>query len=74
MNAARHKPTDERAEVGLVGLGVMGSAIGHRLLDTGHALRVHDIRAEAMEAFAADAPVPQPRRKTSQIALLLCSP
>ncbi len=54
MNAARHKPTDERAEVGLVGLGVMGSAIGHRLLDTGHALRVHDIRAEAMEAFAAD--------------------
>jgi hypothetical protein len=45
---------DERSEIGLVGLGVMGSAIGRRLLDTGHPLRVHDVRTEAMEAFAAD--------------------
>ena len=53
MNTAGQIPMDERSEIGLVGLGVMGSAIGHRLLDTGHPLRVHDVRTEAMEAFAA---------------------
>jgi 3-hydroxyisobutyrate dehydrogenase-like beta-hydroxyacid dehydrogenase len=53
MNAAEHPPADERTEVGLVGLGVMGSAIGRRLLDTGHRLTVHDVRTEAMDLFAA---------------------
>ena len=69
MNTAGQAPIDKRAEIGLVGLGVMGSAIGHRLLDTGHPLRVHDVRTEAMEAFATDgagtAATPQ-----AQIALL----
>ena len=54
MNAAGQIRIDGRAEVGLVGLGVMGSAIGHRLLDTGHPLMVHDVRSEAMDAFVAD--------------------
>ena len=54
MTTAGQVPMGERPEIGLVGLGVMGSAIGHRLLDTGHPLRVHDVRTEAMEAFAAD--------------------
>lgn len=39
--------------VGLVGLGVMGSAIGRRLIETGHRLTVFDVRAEAMQEFAA---------------------
>lgn len=42
-----------RPQVGLVGLGVMGSAIGRRLLATGHDLTVFDVRTEAMEEFAA---------------------
>jgi 3-hydroxyisobutyrate dehydrogenase-like beta-hydroxyacid dehydrogenase len=54
MNSAGRTTRDKRAEVGLVGLGVMGSAIGHRLLDTGYPLKVHDVRTEAMNAFAAD--------------------
>jgi 3-hydroxyisobutyrate dehydrogenase-like beta-hydroxyacid dehydrogenase len=42
-----------RKKVGLVGLGVMGSAIGRRLIDTSHELTVFDVRAEVMEEFAA---------------------
>ncbi|MGW4210524.1 NAD(P)-dependent oxidoreductase [Lentzea sp. NPDC004789] len=41
-------------EVGVVGLGVMGSAITRRLLATGHAVRVHDIRAEAVNELVAE--------------------
>lgn len=41
-------------EVGVVGLGVMGSAITRRLLATGHAVRVHDIREEAVDALVAE--------------------
>lgn len=37
-----------QADVGVAGLGVMGAAIASRLLATGHAVRVYDIRAEAM--------------------------
>jgi 3-hydroxyisobutyrate dehydrogenase-like beta-hydroxyacid dehydrogenase len=39
-------------EVGLIGLGVMGAAIGRRLLQTRHPLRVFDVRAQAMQEFA----------------------
>jgi 3-hydroxyisobutyrate dehydrogenase-like beta-hydroxyacid dehydrogenase len=39
--------------VGVIGLGVMGSAIAGRLLATGHRVRVHDIRREAMAELAA---------------------
>jgi 2-hydroxy-3-oxopropionate reductase len=42
----------ERTEVGVIGLGVMGSAIG-RLLETGRPILVHDVRSEAMAEFAA---------------------
>jgi 3-hydroxyisobutyrate dehydrogenase-like beta-hydroxyacid dehydrogenase len=38
--------------VGVIGLGVMGSAIAGRLLETGHAVRVHDIRPEVMAELA----------------------
>ncbi|MET8759990.1 NAD(P)-dependent oxidoreductase [Lentzea sp. NPDC004782] len=41
-------------EVGVVGLGVMGSAITRRLLATGHAVRVHDIREEAVDELVAE--------------------
>jgi 2-hydroxy-3-oxopropionate reductase len=41
-------------EVGVVGLGVMGSAITRRLLATGHEVRVHDIRAEAVDELVAE--------------------
>jgi 2-hydroxy-3-oxopropionate reductase len=41
-----------QAEVGVIGLGVMGSAIAGRLLETGHAVRVHDIRPEVMAELA----------------------
>ena len=39
--------------VGLVGVGTMGSRMATRLLDAGHALCLHDIRPEALEAFVA---------------------
>jgi 2-hydroxy-3-oxopropionate reductase len=42
-----------RTEVGVVGLGVMGSAIARRLLETGHAVRVYDVRPEAMRDLVA---------------------
>lgn len=67
-------------EVGVVGLGVMGSAITRRLLVTGHAVRVHDIRREAVDelvregavaaataAEAAEAPVVVLSLNSSQI-------
>lgn len=38
---------------GLVGLGVMGSAIARRLLDTHHDLTVFDVRQDVMDEFAA---------------------
>jgi 2-hydroxy-3-oxopropionate reductase len=38
--------------VGVIGLGVMGSAIAGRLLETGHAVHVHDIRPEVMAELA----------------------
>lgn len=41
----------ENTSTGLIGLGVMGAAIGRRLLDTGHDLRVFDVRPEARQEF-----------------------
>lgn len=41
-------------EVGVAGLGVMGSAIARRLLGCGRAVRVHDIRPEAVAELARD--------------------
>jgi 2-hydroxy-3-oxopropionate reductase len=38
-------------EVGVIGLGVMGSAIARRLLEMGHAVRVYDVRDEAVRAL-----------------------
>lgn len=43
---------NERIEVGVAGLGVMGSAIATRLLATGHSVRVRDVRPEAMAELA----------------------
>ncbi|USX54011.1 NAD(P)-dependent oxidoreductase [Lentzea sp. HUAS12] len=41
-------------QVGVVGLGVMGSAIAKRLVRTGHVVRVHDVRPEAVRDLAAE--------------------
>ncbi|WP_338681363.1 NAD(P)-dependent oxidoreductase [Streptomyces acidiscabies] len=41
-------------EVGVAGLGVMGSAIARRLLRREHAVRVYDIRPDAVAALARD--------------------
>ncbi|GAA3818717.1 NAD(P)-dependent oxidoreductase [Streptomyces phyllanthi] len=41
-------------EVGIAGLGVMGSAIARRLLRRGRAVRVYDIRPEAAAELAQD--------------------
>jgi 3-hydroxyisobutyrate dehydrogenase-like beta-hydroxyacid dehydrogenase len=40
-------------EVGFVGTGTMGAAMAGCLIDAGHRLTVHDIRAEAMAALCA---------------------
>ena len=40
--------------VGVIGLGAMGSGMARTLLRHGHAVRVFDVRAEAAQAFAAD--------------------
>lgn len=42
----------EHPEVGVAGLGVMGSAIAHRLLRCGHAVRVYDVRQDAVAKVA----------------------
>ncbi|MBC5766100.1 NAD(P)-dependent oxidoreductase [Ramlibacter albus] len=39
--------------IGLVGLGLVGQALGKRLLQAGFAVRGFDLRAEARDAFAA---------------------
>jgi 3-hydroxyisobutyrate dehydrogenase len=40
--------------VGVIGLGAMGSGMARSLRRDGHAVRVFDVRAEAAQAFAAD--------------------
>ncbi len=49
-----------QAEVGLIGLGVMGAAIGRRLIETGHPVRAHDVRPEAVAALAGALPAGSP--------------
>jgi 3-hydroxyisobutyrate dehydrogenase len=40
--------------VGVIGLGAMGSGMARSLRRDGHAVRVFDVRADAAQAFAAD--------------------
>lgn len=42
------------AQVGLIGLGAMGRGMAGSLRRAGHAVHVHDVRAEAVQAFVAD--------------------
>jgi 2-hydroxy-3-oxopropionate reductase len=44
---------DRAARVGVVGLGVMGSAIAGRLLERGQRVAVYDVRAEARAALVS---------------------
>jgi len=44
----------EPTEVGVAGLGVMGSAIARRLLRRGHGVKVFDVRSEAVARLAGD--------------------
>ncbi|MEH1122870.1 NAD(P)-dependent oxidoreductase [Micromonospora sp. CPCC 206061] len=44
-------------EVGVIGLGVMGSAIARRLLAAGHRPRVYDVRPEAVDELEAEGAV-----------------
>ena len=46
--------TGSAPALGFVGLGAMGSRMAARLLRAGHAVTVHDMRAEACEALAAE--------------------
>ncbi|WP_143466895.1 NAD(P)-dependent oxidoreductase [Lentzea kentuckyensis] len=66
-----------RAEVGVVGLGVMGSAIARRLLETGHAVRVYDVRPEAVldlvAAGAVASATPKAVAEAGQVVLSLNS-
>ncbi|WP_256961202.1 NAD(P)-binding domain-containing protein, partial [Streptomyces scabiei] len=45
-------------EVGLAGLGVMGSAIARRLLRRERIVRVYDVRQDAVAGLARDGAVP----------------
>src|SRR5687768_12928413 len=53
QHLVREVAVPRQTEVGVVGLGVMGSAITRRLLAAGHVVRVHDIRPAAMEKLSA---------------------
>lgn len=44
------------ADVGFVGLGVMGSRMARHLVDAGLSLAVHDVRADAVDQLVAAAP------------------
>ena len=45
--------TESSPGVGVVGLGNMGAALAHRLVDWPGGLTVHDLRPEAMAPLAA---------------------
>jgi 3-hydroxyisobutyrate dehydrogenase-like beta-hydroxyacid dehydrogenase len=49
------------SEVGVIGLGVMGSAIARRLLAAGHRPHVYDVRPEAVAELEAEGAVPAAR-------------
>src|SRR5688500_907176 len=42
------------SSVGFLGLGTMGAAMARNILEAGHALKVLDLRPEAVEALVAD--------------------
>lgn len=42
------------AQIGLIGLGQMGGAMGRNLVKAGHSLRVHDIDADAVAALVTE--------------------
>ena len=54
MNTAGQAPIDRRAEIGLV--GTRRDGVRHRTSAPRHraSVKVHDVRTEAMEAFATD--------------------
>jgi 3-hydroxyisobutyrate dehydrogenase len=63
-------------ELGYIGLGNMGGALARRLM-LKHRLRVYDIRAEAVERFAAEGAVPaqEPAALAAQCDLVMtCLP
>lgn len=59
--------------VGLIGTGVIGNGIGHRLIGSGHQLTVHDLRREAagnlLDLGAAWANTPRAVAKASDVVL-----
>ncbi|MGN9840692.1 NAD(P)-dependent oxidoreductase [Nonomuraea sp. H19] len=44
----------QHAEVGVAGLGVMGSAIARRLLERGRSVRVYDVRPDVVAELSSD--------------------
>jgi 3-hydroxyisobutyrate dehydrogenase-like beta-hydroxyacid dehydrogenase len=50
----RKREVTEKRGIGFVGLGQMGGPMTRRLRAAGHALVVHDVRAEAMKALVAE--------------------
>jgi 2-hydroxy-3-oxopropionate reductase len=61
----------QQAEVGIIGLGVMGSAIARRLLDTGHAVRGYDVRPDAVTALDGAIPAATPADVAESGAVVL---
>ncbi|WP_206060990.1 NAD(P)-dependent oxidoreductase [Nonomuraea basaltis] len=63
----------EHAEVGIAGLGVMGSAIARRLLKRGRSVRVYDIRPAAVTELSQDgaATAESPARLAESSVVLL---
>ena len=54
MNSTTSSSTLTGRRVGVVGLGAMGSGIARSLRRAGLTVHVHDVRAEAAAAFAAE--------------------
>ncbi len=62
-------------KVGFVGLGMMGGPIARNLVKAGHALVVHDVKAEAMERLGTTniEAVESPAQVAANAGLLFCS-
>jgi 3-hydroxyisobutyrate dehydrogenase-like beta-hydroxyacid dehydrogenase len=61
------------AAVGVVGLGVMGSALSRRLLAAGHVVRGHDVSPEAMRRAAAVGVLPESPGGLAELDVVLTS-
>lgn len=58
--------------IGFIGLGSMGAPLASRLLDTGHALVIHDARDAAMQPFAGrNATMARSAREVADIARIV---